>query len=139
MMKKFVAFFALAALSLLALSCKKDNPVPTPSSDDITGCWELSSVATKATVGSVQVSVYIEFSGSSFTLYQKLGEGRYTQFTGSWSASDGSLSGSYTGGKSWGPYSYSLSGNSLTLSKGSETDVYNRIDAIPASVTGNIY
>lgn len=138
MMKKFVAFFALAALSLLALSCKKDDPTPEPSTG-LVGCWELSSVQTKASVGSVSVSVYINFAESSFTLYQKLGEGRYTKFTGSWSASDGSLSGSYTGGKSWGPYSYSLSGNSLSLSKGSETDTYTRIDSIPPSVTENTY
>lgn len=137
-MKRLATFFALAALALLALSCKKDDPTPAPT-DSLVGCWELSSVQTKASVGTVSVNVYIDFAESSFTLYQKLGEGRYTKFTGSWGATDGSVSGKYSNGTSWGPYSYSLSGNSLSLSKGSETDVYSRVDAVPASVTGNVY
>ena len=137
-MKRFIAFFALAALALLALSCKKEDPTPEPT-EGLAGCWELSYLQTKATVGSVTVNVYIEFAESSFTLYQKLGEGRYTKFTGTWILADGSLSGQYTGGKAWGPYNCNVNGDQLTLARGSETDVYTKIDAIPASVTGNVY
>ena len=99
--------------------------------------------AQRNSVGNVQVSVYIEFaSGGSFTLYQKIGEGRYTMFTGSYSLSaDNKLSGSYNGGSAWGPYDVALSGGTLTLTSagGKEVDTYKKISAIPESVTGNLY
>ena len=86
MMKKFL----LMAACVLALSaCKKEgSDEPTPAGGSIVGAWELSSVATKATVGDVQVNVYVEFGeDNSFTLYQKVGEGRYTKFDGTYTES----------------------------------------------------
>ena len=141
MMKKFL----LMAACVLALSaCKKEgSDEPTPAGGSIVGAWELSSVATKATVGDVQVNVYVEFGeDNSFTLYQKVGEGRYTKFDGTYTlATDGKLSGSYSGGSAWGPYDVTLNGDSLTLasSNGKEVDTYKKISAIPEIVTNNIY
>ena len=142
MMKKVLI---LATLALALFACKKENgdePTPTPTAG-ITGIWELNSVATKVAVGSVQVSVYVEFSADqSFTLYQKIGEGRYTRFNGTYAlASDGKLSGSYSGGESWGPYDAAVNGDTLTLTSagGKEVDSYKRISAVPESVTGNLY
>lgn len=146
MMKKiFVAFVAALAL----LSCgPKDNP-DTPggggdsSAATLEGIWELSSVTTKAAVGGLQVSVYLEFTASgSFTLYQKIGEGRYTKFTGSYAlSSDKKLSGTYTGGEAWGPYGAEIGKTSLVLtsSGGKEVDTYTKIKAIPDSVLSNLY
>ena len=143
-MKKF--WFLAVALLLVSACGGKDNPdTPTPvtpAAGDITGIWELSSVTTKATVGSVNVSVYVEFiSGGTFTLYQKIGEGRYTKFNGKFSFQDGSLSGSYSDGTKWGPYTASLSGETLTLTSagGKETDTYKKVSAIPESVLSNVY
>lgn len=146
-MKKYLAL-VLAGLMLLFVSCGKSssgggsgNEKPTPSKTSVVGCWELVSVTTKVAVGSVNVNVYIDFkSTGSFDLYQKIGEGRYTKFTGTYKLdSDGKLSGTYDGGSAWGPYTAALSGTSLTLSTASETDKYNKINAIPGSVTSNLY
>lgn len=153
MMKKI---FALAAVLLTIAACggkdNPDTPSPTPGGGggggsttklDVTGSWELSNVETKVSVGSVNVSVYITFaSGDSFTLYQKIGEGRYSVFTGTYTlSSDNKLSGKYSNNAAWGPYSAALSGGKLTLTSagGKEVDTYTKISSIPTSVTQNIY
>lgn len=153
MMKKI---FALAAVLLTIAACggkdNPDTPSPTPGGGggggsttklDVTGSWELSNVETKVSVGSVNVSVYITFaSGDSFTLYQKIGEGRYSVFTGTYTlSSDNKLSGKYSNNATWGPYSAALSGGKLTLTSagGKEVDTYTKISSIPTSVTQNIY
>jgi len=139
MMKRFL-YLAAALLLGLAVSCEKNKQ---PEKLDVTGIWELASVTTKASVGSVNVSVYVEFSaGGSFVLYQQIGSGRYTRFDGTYRiGEDNTLSGSYSGGKSWGPYQATLSETSLVLttSAGSEKDTYKKIGAIPDSVLQNIY
>ena len=143
MMKKVLA---MAALVLALFACKKegtDDPVPTPAGGGITGVWELTSVTTKVAVGDVQVSVFVEFTADkNFTLYQKIGEGRYTQFSGTYVlSSDNKLSGSYSGGASWGPYDAAVSGETLTLTSagGKEVDTYKKISAVPDTVIGNLY
>lgn len=141
MMKKL---FALAAFALaLLVSCKEDNPDTPKPTGSIVGVWELSSVKTKVAIGDTQVSVYVEFTGSNnFVLYQKLGEGRYSKFDGAYAfAQDNKLSGSYTGGSSWGPYDVELSETTLTLATagGKEVDTYKKISAIPESVLENLY
>ena len=146
MMKKL---FTLAAMLLALAACGgKENPEEgnktNPSTKaEITGIWELSSVTTKVSVGSVDVSVYLEFSAdSNFTLYQKIGEGRYTTFTGTYTlSSDNKLSGTYSNNSAWGPYDVALSEGTLALTSagGKETDTYKKISSIPTSVTGNVY
>jgi len=135
---KWLTAFAAAALLLISCGSSKEDGVKL----SVDGCWELTSVSTKsATVGDVTVNVYLEFSGEAFTLYQKIGEGRYTRFTGTFTlnAKESSLSGNYSDGKSWGPYAVACSGENLSLTKDSETDTYKKIDAIPASVASNTY
>ena len=156
MMKKL---FALAAVLLTIAACggkdNPDTPSPTPGAGgsggggstttkvDVTGSWELIGVETKVSVGSVNVSVYITFdSGGSFTLYQKIGEGRYSVFTGTYTmSSDNKLSGKYSNNAAWGPYTAALSGGKLTLTSagGKEVDTYTKISSIPAAVSGNTY
>lgn len=153
MMKKL---FALAAVLLTIAACggkdNPDTPSPTPGGGggggsttklDVTGSWELSNVETKVSVGSVNVTVYISFtSDGSFTLYQKIGEGRYTRFTGTYTVSaDNKLSGKYSNNAAWGPYTAAMASGKLTLTSagGKEVDTYSKISAIPTSVTQNIY
>ena len=141
-MKKFLTL--LACVALFAACNGNDPDEPTVPELDVIGMWELSSVSTKASVGSVTVSVYIDFAAdNSFTLYQKIGEGRYTKFEGTYNLNKDAaqLSGSYAGGSAWGPYSASRDGNTLTLAStgGKEVDTYKKIDSIPASVTENLY
>ena len=135
MMKKFL--FAAVLLSVIA-GCKPKTP-ETPKLD-VTGAWELSSVSTKVSVGGEQVTVYLEFTAEGeFTLYQKIGAGRYTRFSGNYAIDQEAkqLSGNYSNGKAWGPYACTCSDNTLTLAtaSGGETDTYTRIDAVPSSVT----
>jgi hypothetical protein len=90
------------------------------------------------------VEVYVEFAAAgTFTLYQKLGQGRYTVFRGNYSVDSaaGKLSGKYNAGKSWGPYTATQEGGTLTLVSdgGKEVDTYKKIDAIPDSVKNNTY
>lgn len=75
-------FIALAALATLA-ACgggKDEKPL------DITGEWNLVSIQTKsATLGGQTVDVYILFaSDRSFTMYQKIGAGRYYKYSGTY-------------------------------------------------------
>jgi hypothetical protein len=82
MMKKFL--FVLASLALLA-GCHRTDPEDLTPAVDVTGSWELSSVTTRVSVGGEQVSVYLVFStAGSFDIYQKIGAGRYTHFTGNY-------------------------------------------------------
>lgn len=136
-MKKF---WLLAVAVTLFAACTKNNV----STLDVTGAWELTNVATKATVGTETVNVYVDFaSAGTFTLYQKLGQGRYTVFNGTYTvdAAAGTLSGKYSGGKTWGPYSATAEGNTLTLTTegGKEVDTYQKIDAVPDAVKNNTY
>ena len=139
-MKHFWAVFALLPVLLQACGTK-DDPVGGGLSASVSGVWELSSVATKATVGSVEVSVYLDFSpGGGFVLYQKIGAGRYRRFTGSYALSkDGALGGNYDSGGSWGPYAVSVNESTLVLSTDSETDTYKKIGAVPGTVLSQLY
>lgn len=140
MMKKLLL---MAACVLALVACKKESGDPTPSSEGVVGIWELASVTTKASVGDVQVSVYVDFTnGGNFTLYQKIGQGRYTKFTGTYTlTSDSKLAGSYGSGSTWGPYDATVSGETLTLASagGKEVDTYKKISAIPENVLQNLY
>ena len=140
MMKKLLM---MAACVLALVACKKEGGDPTPSSEGVVGIWELASVTTKASVGDVQVSVYVDFTnGGNFTLYQKIGQGRYTKFTGTYTlTSDNKLAGSYGSGSTWGPYDAAVSGETLTLASagGKEVDTYKKISAIPENVLQNLY
>ena len=139
-MKKFMCILALLGL-MTACQDKPDDPVIVAL--DVTGAWELTSVSTKASVGSVSVSVYVEFAeAGTFSLYQKIGEGRYTAFSGKWRITDNEiLSGTYSDGASWGPYNAEVSGGNLILasSGGKEVDTYKKIASIPDSVKENTY
>ena len=132
-MKRLLYAISIAALCLLT-ACGKDKQ---PGKEEIkpsaiAGAWELSDISTKTSIGSVNVSVYLDFtSDGKFTLYQKIGEGRYKD----------SLSGKYSDGKAWGPYKAEINASALTLIKegGKETDTYRKIDAVPEAVTSNVY
>lgn len=141
MMKKIL--FVLTSLALLA-GCHRTDPEDLTPAVDVTGSWELSNVTTRVTVGSEQVSVYLVFSTSgSFDIYQKIGAGRYTHFTGNYTLNkeEKILSGTYADGTRWGPYEAALQGTTLSLNHpgGTEVDSYKKIDAVPESVTGNVY
>ncbi len=131
-------FIALAALAMLA-ACgggKDEKPL------DITGEWNLVSIQTKsATLGGQAVDVYILFaSDRSFTMYQKIGAGRYYKYSGTYVLDGATLSGKYSDGKLWGSsYEVELSSSDsqMTLTSASgEVDTYKKA-SIPSDVVEN--
>lgn len=126
-----ILFLAIAA-------CK-----PEPKELVITGEWELSNIAAKTksvTIGHETVSVYVSFnSDNSFVLYQKLGEGFYRKFNGSWTLVEALLSGKYSDGNAWATdYQLSLSddGNYLTMTpiKADSEELVYKKTSIPEKV-----
>ncbi|MGM9749018.1 MAG: lipocalin family protein [Candidatus Cryptobacteroides sp.] len=134
-MRKILTAVFVTLTTLALLSCKKDNPKEEMS---LEGCWELTSVQTKAaTIGDVTVEVYLEFGKEQFTVYQKLGDTRFTKYAGSYTLSEGVLTGTYSDGQPLSSkYTVTLEDNRLILetSGGKEADIYNKIDTIPESV-----
>lgn len=131
-------FIALAALAMLA-ACgggKDEKPL------DITGEWNLVSIQTKsATLGGQTVDVYILFASDwSFTMYQKIGAGRYYKYSGTYVLDGATLSGKYSDGKLWGSsYEVELSSSDsqMTLTSASgEVDTYKKA-SIPSDVVEN--
>lgn len=134
---------ATFVLIALATSCgngdKKEKPL------DITGIWNLTSIQTRsAQFGGETVDVYISFAaGGTFQMYQMIGAGRYHSFSGTWALTGNTLTGTYSGGTSWGAtYEADIQndGASLVLtSQGSnpETDTYRKVSSIPDSVTSS--
>ena len=144
-MKKILYAAVLALLCFV--SCRTDDhdkPV-TPTYPDIKGSWELTSVQAKsASIGGTAVDVYMDFDGAgAFTLYQRLGSaGHFTMLTGTYTYSEGVLSGKYSSGTSLGStYTVTSTGTgyiTLTDSTDKVADTYKSISAIPDSVKESV-
>ena len=135
-MKKII-YATIALFSLLFVSCGKENqPV---SSTSLLGSWNLEQVDGVATG---DLSVWIEFSESSFDIYQRLGATvSYEHFSGSWSVTKGVLSGTYSDGKPWASsYNASITdGSQLKLEAvgSGEISTYRK-SSIPSEVRENV-
>ena len=92
-------------------------------------------------VSDIDADIYLQFGNFfDFELYQKIGEGAYRLYKGTWELDEDTamLSGKYNDGAAWGSgYTVSVSedGNSMTLtpSEGSEAQVYRK-ESIPSEV-----
>ena len=102
---------AILALAIL-WGCGEDKPI-TPVepqvtlTEQVTGEWH-------GTFQSSDADIYIGFTDdSSFELYQKVGDGRYRLYRGTWSIDEAAakLTGKYNDGESWG------SGYTVTISE----------------------
>ena len=142
MMKRFVFVLAVCfAVALLAVSCGKKE------THSVVGCWQLESLETRASVGDVEVDIYVSFaSDKSFELYQMVGEGRYRRFTGSYSLTGKVLDGTYSDGSKWGSsYEVEFGKGIITLSSIPASDssvceisTYISIPSIPDSVLSSV-
>lgn len=140
MIKKLAMMVAVAVAAAFVVACgSKVDKAPS-----VEGEWELVDVefATKsAVVGSETVFVYINFDAKgTFAMYQKLGEGRFRKFSGTWSCSNGILNGTYSDGKNWGcPYKVSRDGDTLVMVSfpdGKDSYTYSKC-TIPEEVKKN--
>lgn len=145
-MKKF-GFIALIALCMAMVSCGGNGnepdpgPDPKPDKGSIIGQWQLSSITTKASIGSETIDVYLEFtSDGNFSIYQVVGAGRPRLYTGSYTYADGVLKGKYADGTSIKPYDVTCSKGELKLTPqgGKEVDTYKSA-TIPQSVKDSAF
>ena len=127
----------LLAVSLIMASCGSEKQ---PKVLDITGQWELADIVdTKSVqIGSEKIEIYIDFKeDNTFSLWQKLGEGRHKKYEGTWTLTETVLTGKYSDGKAWGAsYEVSCEEGTLTMSEqkaGMQTYIYNSC-TIPSSL-----
>ena len=105
----------------MAAACGPNNEGPKVS-DAIVAEWHLTDMS--GADASAIPQVYIEFKlDKNFELYQKIGDGRYRKFEGTYAVSGTTLSGKYSDGEKWGSdYVVSFDGEKmlLTAQNGSE-------------------
>ncbi len=136
-MKKII----IAALMLfIAVSCGDDNKEKVLN---IVGDWNITGISTKAaTLDGVHVDIWLSFrEDKTFMLYQKVGQGRYASYSGTWTLAGAILSGKYSDGKAWGTsYEVSLENNDTALilaGDSGETDTFKK-GTIPPDVLNNL-
>ena len=129
-MKKLL--FILAALMVIGTTgCKKDEK-PIDYKATLVGEWHCAPE-------NIDAEVYASFEeGGSFDLYQKVGEGRYRHYTGTWECEGNTLSGTYSDGAAWGSsYIVDFKDNDnmlLTALNGSEEVMTYTRESIPSDV-----
>ena len=130
MKAKFYLLTLCAALAFVG--CGKENDAPkVDNATKVVGEWHCAPEG-------YDVDVYVAFDAAgTFDEYQRLGEGRYRHYEGTWSVEKNVLSGVYTDGTEWGStYTISFSGYTMTLTANNESAeaiVYTKTE-IPAEV-----
>ena len=130
MKAKFYLLTLCAALFFVGCGNEEDTPKVDPAAK-IIGEWHCAPEG-------YDVDVYVAFDAAgTFDEYQRLGEGRYRHYEGTWSVEKNVLSGVYADGTEWGStYTISFSGDTMTLTANNESAeaiVYTKTE-IPAEV-----
>ena len=116
-MRARIYFIAFALVALAMSGCKKE-PQPTPVTDVkamVVGEWHCAPEA-------YDIDVYVSFDASgTFDHYQRIEEGRYRHYNGTWSVEGNLLSGVYSDGEAWGSsYNVSFEGSSMVIKRGTK-------------------
>lgn len=132
-MKARVYLFAVALLAAFTLvGCKKNNDEPAvDNSSKLVGEWHCAPE-------EYDVDVYVAFSAEgTFDEYQRIGEGRYRHYAGTWKLNKETLSGVYSDGENWGSdYTVSFADDTMILTSNNESQeamTYFK-ETIPADV-----
>ena len=112
---------------MLIASCGKNEEGKKPEinlEEQIIGQWHSTSI-------SVDGDIYIEFDqAKTFELYQRIGEGAYRLYRGTWNLEGDLLTGKYNDGEDWAAaYKVSIEGDALTMTSNNdaaETSVFIR-------------
>ena len=130
-MKKFIPLIMALAMFW---ACGEDKPITpvepeTSLSEQIIGEWHYTSA---------EADIYLGLSSdSSFELYQKIGDGRYRLYRGTWNLEEDILTGKYNDGEDWAAaYQISIEGETLTMTSkndAAEVSVYKKAE-IPSTV-----
>ena len=129
-MKKLL--FILTALMVIASTgCKKEEK-PIDCMATLPGEWHYLPEG-------IDAEVYASFEeDGSFDLYQKIGEGRYRHYTGTWTCEGNTLSGVYSDEAAWGSsYTMDFKDNdnmTLTALNGSEEIMAYTRESVPSEV-----
>ena len=132
MKKNINLIMAVLCAALLFVGCGKEKDTPkVNNATKIVGEWHCAPEG-------YDVDVYVAFDADgSFEEYQRLGEGRYRHYAGTWSVDKSVLSGVYADGTEWGStYTLSFEGETMTLTANNESAeaiVYTKT-TIPAEV-----
>jgi hypothetical protein len=105
-MKKLI--YILTAVMLLA-SCDKSGGSKTPA-ELLCNQWHSVSL-------TVSGDIYLDFTDDGkFEMYQKIGEGAYRLYRGTWNVEEDLLTGRYNDGEEWATaYRIAIEGSSLTM------------------------
>ena len=96
-MKKIIRIMILAAALCAAVSCKKAPETSTA----IVAEWHLIEMT--GVEASALPQVYIDFKADySFELYQKVGQGRFRKYDGTYAVAEKVVTGKYDDGEDWG-------------------------------------
>ena len=111
-MKNIYRILLIISAAFLAASCGSKEEGPNVS-ENIVAEWHLTSVSGMSSVPQI----YINFAQDlSFQLYQKVGDGRYRRYDGTYTVASTVLSGKYADGQAWGSsYTVSFDGDVLVL------------------------
>ena len=117
MKKNINLIMAVLCAALLFVGCGKEKDTPkVNNATKIVGEWHCAPEG-------YDVDVYVAFDAAgSFEEYQRLGEGRYRHYAGTWSVDKSVLSGVYADGTEWGStYTLSFEGETMTLTANNES------------------
>lgn len=129
-MKKLLFIFT-ALMIIASTGCKKEEK-PIDCMATLPGEWHCAPE-------DIDAEVYASFKeDGSFDLYQKIGEGRYRHYTGTWTCEGSTLSGVYSDGVAWGSsYTMDFKDNdnmTLTALNGSEEVMAYTRESVPSEV-----
>ena len=133
-MKTIYRIILALSVLLASVACGEKNEGPAVS-EKIVAEWHLISVSGMTSAPQV----YVDFSQDlSFELYQKIGEGAFRLYRGSWNIDGDVLAGKYNDGEEWGTrYQISIDGKTLTMKysihDSEVTSVYTSV-VIPSEV-----
>ena len=107
-MKKFISLIFATVVALGLSSCSKIDA----NLEKISGEWYWNS-----TEAGVDMEVYVAFhTDGVFELFQKLGEGAFRHYTGTYTFDGETLKGIYSDKTAWAhDYIVTISGNNLTM------------------------
>lgn len=129
-MKK-ILFFISALIIMVSCGDKGGKQPELTLEDKLCTDWHSTSL-------SLEADIYISFAdNNTFELYQKIVEGAYRLYRGTWNLEEDILTGKYNDGEDWAAaYQINIDGETLTMTSkndAAEVSVYKKT-VIPSSV-----